>query len=156
MVSYYVARQQIHIQHMRRLGPVCQLRLMACLSRRCGRLDLVQTSVQTLSGITRQKAQTLMFTGHPGWFTLCGHTGRVSSPASDIRRTEGLCLISRLFLCLSSPPLQAEILSVLSHKNIIQFYGAVLESPNYGIVTGQTPRVVCVCVCVRVCVCVCV
>ncbi|CDQ95037.1 unnamed protein product, partial [Oncorhynchus mykiss] len=29
----------------------------------------------------------------------------------------------------------AEILSSLSHKNIIQFYGAVLESPNYGIVT---------------------
>lgn len=31
---------------------------------------------------------------------------------------------------------QAEILSVLSHRNIIQFYGAVLEAPNYGIVTG--------------------
>ncbi|XP_068456254.1 mitogen-activated protein kinase kinase kinase 13-B-like [Clinocottus analis] len=30
---------------------------------------------------------------------------------------------------------EAEILSVLSHKNIIQFYGAVLESPNYGIIT---------------------
>ncbi|XP_020489779.2 uncharacterized protein [Labrus bergylta] len=30
---------------------------------------------------------------------------------------------------------EAEILSVLSHKNIIQFYGAMLESPNYGIVT---------------------
>ncbi|XP_055740173.1 mitogen-activated protein kinase kinase kinase 20-like [Salvelinus fontinalis] len=30
---------------------------------------------------------------------------------------------------------EAEILSSLSHKNIIQFYGAVLESPNYGIVT---------------------
>ncbi|XP_014425665.2 mitogen-activated protein kinase kinase kinase 20 isoform X2 [Pelodiscus sinensis] len=30
---------------------------------------------------------------------------------------------------------EAEILSVLSHKNIIQFYGAVLEPPNYGIVT---------------------
>ncbi|XP_041698641.2 mitogen-activated protein kinase kinase kinase 20 [Coregonus clupeaformis] len=30
---------------------------------------------------------------------------------------------------------EAEILSILSHKNIIQFYGAVLESPNYGIVT---------------------
>ncbi|XP_030637653.1 protein kinase Npk [Chanos chanos] len=30
---------------------------------------------------------------------------------------------------------EAEILSVLSHKNIIQFYGAILESPNYGIVT---------------------
>ncbi|KAM6948345.1 mitogen-activated protein kinase kinase kinase 12-like [Aplochiton taeniatus] len=30
---------------------------------------------------------------------------------------------------------EAEILSVLSHKNIIQFYGAVLESPNFGIVT---------------------
>ncbi|KAJ7398038.1 hypothetical protein BTVI_129604 [Pitangus sulphuratus] len=29
----------------------------------------------------------------------------------------------------------AEILSVLSHKNIIQFYGAVIEPPNYGIVT---------------------
>eukprot|EP00063_Salmo_salar_P021548 XP_013996383.1 PREDICTED: mitogen-activated protein kinase kinase kinase MLT [Salmo salar] len=34
---------------------------------------------------------------------------------------------------------EAEILSILSHKNIIQFYGAVLESPNYGIVTGQCP-----------------
>ncbi|XP_048834956.1 protein kinase Npk [Brienomyrus brachyistius] len=30
---------------------------------------------------------------------------------------------------------EAEILSVLSHKNIIQFYGAILEAPNYGIVT---------------------
>ncbi|XP_060683285.1 mitogen-activated protein kinase kinase kinase 20-like isoform X1 [Hemiscyllium ocellatum] len=30
---------------------------------------------------------------------------------------------------------EAEILSVLSHRNVIQFYGAVLESPNYGIVT---------------------
>ncbi|XP_017277751.1 mitogen-activated protein kinase kinase kinase 13-A-like isoform X2 [Kryptolebias marmoratus] len=30
---------------------------------------------------------------------------------------------------------EAEILSVLSHKNIIKFYGAVLESPNYAIVT---------------------
>ncbi|XP_053733938.1 mitogen-activated protein kinase kinase kinase 20 isoform X2 [Synchiropus splendidus] len=30
---------------------------------------------------------------------------------------------------------EAEILSVLSHRNIIQFYGAILESPNYGIVT---------------------
>ncbi|MEQ2196128.1 hypothetical protein XENOCAPTIV_024551, partial [Xenoophorus captivus] len=42
-----------------------------------------------------------------------------------------------IFLSLSLPCLliQAEILSVLSHKNIIQFYGAVLEPPNYGIVT---------------------
>uniref|UniRef100_A0A672S1W6 Mitogen-activated protein kinase kinase kinase MLT-like n=1 Tax=Sinocyclocheilus grahami TaxID=75366 RepID=A0A672S1W6_SINGR len=32
---------------------------------------------------------------------------------------------------------EAEILSVLSHKNIIQFYGAILEAPNYGIVTGN-------------------
>ncbi|XP_036175851.1 mitogen-activated protein kinase kinase kinase 20 isoform X2 [Myotis myotis] len=30
---------------------------------------------------------------------------------------------------------EAEILSVLSHRNIIQFYGVVLEPPNYGIVT---------------------
>uniref|UniRef100_G3TIB2 Protein kinase domain-containing protein n=1 Tax=Loxodonta africana TaxID=9785 RepID=G3TIB2_LOXAF len=30
---------------------------------------------------------------------------------------------------------QAEILSVLSHRNIIQFYGVILEPPNYGIVT---------------------
>lgn len=35
-------------------------------------------------------------------------------------------------------PAQAEILSVLSHRNIIQFYGAVVEAPNYGIVTGET------------------
>ncbi|XP_051568939.1 mitogen-activated protein kinase kinase kinase 20-like isoform X2 [Myxocyprinus asiaticus] len=32
---------------------------------------------------------------------------------------------------------EAEILSVLSHKNIIHFYGAILEAPNYGIVTGM-------------------
>ena len=38
-----------------------------------------------------------------------------------------------LFVCFQ----QAEILSVLSHKNIIQFYGAVIEPPNYGIVTGK-------------------
>uniref|UniRef100_A0A8C5WFA1 Protein kinase domain-containing protein n=1 Tax=Leptobrachium leishanense TaxID=445787 RepID=A0A8C5WFA1_9ANUR len=30
---------------------------------------------------------------------------------------------------------EAEILSMLSHRNIIQFYGAVLEPPNYCIVT---------------------
>ncbi|XP_036401652.1 mitogen-activated protein kinase kinase kinase 20 isoform X2 [Megalops cyprinoides] len=30
---------------------------------------------------------------------------------------------------------EAEILSVLSHRNIIQFFGVVLEAPNYGIVT---------------------
>uniref|UniRef100_A0A3B5MML6 Mitogen-activated protein kinase kinase kinase 20a n=1 Tax=Xiphophorus couchianus TaxID=32473 RepID=A0A3B5MML6_9TELE len=30
---------------------------------------------------------------------------------------------------------EAEILSVLSHRNIIQFYGAIVEAPNYGIVT---------------------
>ncbi|KAM9804776.1 mitogen-activated protein kinase kinase kinase 20 isoform 2-T2 [Neosynchiropus ocellatus] len=30
---------------------------------------------------------------------------------------------------------EAEILSVLSHRNIIQFYGAILEAPNYGIIT---------------------
>ncbi|CAK6954179.1 mitogen-activated protein kinase kinase kinase 20 isoform X1 [Scomber scombrus] len=30
---------------------------------------------------------------------------------------------------------EAEILSVLSHRNIIQFYGAVVDAPNYGIVT---------------------
>lgn len=35
------------------------------------------------------------------------------------------------------PHVQAEILSVLSHRNIIQFYGAVVEAPNYGIVTGE-------------------
>ncbi|XP_059503200.1 mitogen-activated protein kinase kinase kinase 20-like isoform X2 [Stegostoma tigrinum] len=34
---------------------------------------------------------------------------------------------------------EAEILSVLSHRNVIQFYGAVLESPNYGIVTEYAP-----------------
>uniref|UniRef100_A0A8C3AP94 Protein kinase domain-containing protein n=1 Tax=Cyclopterus lumpus TaxID=8103 RepID=A0A8C3AP94_CYCLU len=30
---------------------------------------------------------------------------------------------------------EAEILSILSHRNIIQFYGAIVEAPNYGIVT---------------------
>lgn len=32
---------------------------------------------------------------------------------------------------------QAQILSVLSHRNIIQFYGAIIEAPNYGVVTGK-------------------
>lgn len=32
---------------------------------------------------------------------------------------------------------QANILSVLSHRNIIQFYGAIIEAPNYGVVTGK-------------------
>lgn len=41
-----------------------------------------------------------------------------------------------MFACVS--PVQAEILSVLSHRNIIQFYGAILEAPNYGIVTGKS------------------
>ncbi|KAG9329839.1 hypothetical protein JZ751_028948 [Albula glossodonta] len=31
---------------------------------------------------------------------------------------------------------EAEILSVLSHRNIIQFFGVILEAPNYGIVTA--------------------
>ncbi|KAI1899530.1 hypothetical protein AGOR_G00062740 [Albula goreensis] len=35
---------------------------------------------------------------------------------------------------------EAEILSVLSHKNVIQFYGAILEAPNYGIVTEYASR----------------
>ncbi|KAM6934735.1 mitogen-activated protein kinase kinase kinase 20 isoform 2-T2 [Xenentodon cancila] len=35
---------------------------------------------------------------------------------------------------------EAEILSVLSHRNIIQFYGAVVEAPNYGIVTEYASR----------------
>ncbi|KAM3861985.1 mitogen-activated protein kinase kinase kinase 20 [Diretmus argenteus] len=30
---------------------------------------------------------------------------------------------------------EAEILSVLSHRSIIQFYGAIVEAPNYGVVT---------------------
>uniref|UniRef100_A0A8D3DRF2 Mitogen-activated protein kinase kinase kinase MLT n=1 Tax=Scophthalmus maximus TaxID=52904 RepID=A0A8D3DRF2_SCOMX len=34
---------------------------------------------------------------------------------------------------------EAEILSVLSHRNIIQFYGAIIEAPNYGIVTDYAP-----------------
>lgn len=60
-----------------------------------------------------------------------------------------ICLASKSFvLCLNKPPFsfffsscvwpfQAEILSVLSHRNIIQFYGAIVEAPNYGIVTGE-------------------
>ncbi|XP_030642778.1 mitogen-activated protein kinase kinase kinase 20 [Chanos chanos] len=35
---------------------------------------------------------------------------------------------------------EAEILSVLSHRNIIQFYGAILEEPNYGVVTEYASR----------------
>ncbi|KAF7668760.1 hypothetical protein LDENG_00284110 [Lucifuga dentata] len=35
---------------------------------------------------------------------------------------------------------EVEILSVLRHRNIIQFYGAVIEPPNYGIVTDYASR----------------
>ncbi|KAL6070127.1 hypothetical protein STEG23_037925, partial [Scotinomys teguina] len=38
-------------------------------------------------------------------------------------------------MCIFLSALSAEILSVLSHRNIIQFYGVILEPPNYGIVT---------------------
>lgn len=65
--------------------------------------------------------------------------GCVPSSVSDIR-TVKLAANETLHDPHSPFLIQAEILSVLSHKNIIQFYGAVLESPNYGIVTGQTPH----------------
>ena len=32
---------------------------------------------------------------------------------------------------------QAQVLSVLSHRNIIKFYGAVTEEPNYCLITGM-------------------
>ncbi|KAH3716667.1 hypothetical protein DPMN_059393 [Dreissena polymorpha] len=32
---------------------------------------------------------------------------------------------------------EAQVLSVLSHRNIIKFYGAVTEEPNYCLVTGK-------------------
>ncbi len=32
---------------------------------------------------------------------------------------------------------QAEVLSSLSHRNIIKFYGAVTVAPNYSIITGS-------------------
>ncbi|XP_076026044.1 mitogen-activated protein kinase kinase kinase 20 [Genypterus blacodes] len=35
---------------------------------------------------------------------------------------------------------EVEILSVLRHRNIIQFYGAIVEPPNYGIVTEYASR----------------
>lgn len=40
-------------------------------------------------------------------------------------------------MCVCISVCQAEILSVLSHRNIIQFYGAIDEAPNYGIVIGK-------------------
>lgn len=50
----------------------------------------------------------------------------------------GLVIAQPPLFCPCVSPSQAEILSVLSHRNIIQFYGAVVEPPNYGIVTGET------------------
>uniref|UniRef100_A0A8C2K728 Sterile alpha motif and leucine zipper containing kinase AZK n=1 Tax=Cyprinus carpio TaxID=7962 RepID=A0A8C2K728_CYPCA len=62
--------------------------------------------------------------------------------------TEGECKHVQFSMTISFPSslprlslfLFAEILSVLSHKNIIQFYGAILEAPNYGIVTEYASR----------------
>ena len=34
---------------------------------------------------------------------------------------------------------KAKVLSSLSHRNIVQFFGAVTKSPNYCIVTGKFP-----------------
>jgi len=45
-----------------------------------------------------------------------------------------MCESNDLFFLLVC---QAEVLSQLSHSNIIQFYGAVTEQPNYCIVTGN-------------------
>jgi len=33
---------------------------------------------------------------------------------------------------------QAQVLSSLSHRNIIKFYGAVIDEPNHCLVTGKT------------------
>ena len=33
--------------------------------------------------------------------------------------------------------LQAEVLSSLSHRNVVQFFGAVITKPNYCLVTGE-------------------
>lgn len=46
-------------------------------------------------------------------------------------------MIMKFYVILYFIFIQAEILSVLSHRNIIQFYGVILEPPNYGIVTGR-------------------
>ena len=47
------------------------------------------------------------------------------------------------YLCL---PSQAEVLSSLSHRNIVQFFGAVTVAPNYCIATGIiTLHIVCTC-----------
>lgn len=43
------------------------------------------------------------------------------------------CFHFSLSLCLTS---QAEVLSSLSHRNIVQFLGAVTVAPNYCLVTG--------------------
>ena len=32
---------------------------------------------------------------------------------------------------------KAEVLSSLSHRNIVQFFGAVTTKPNYSLVTGE-------------------
>ena len=45
-------------------------------------------------------------------------------------------------VCLTHVPfnftVQVEVLSTLSHRNIVQFYGAVTEEPNFSIVTGMS------------------
>lgn len=56
---------------------------------------------------------------------------------SKFGRRFALLSSNRSLFCPCVSPAQAEILSVLSHRNIIQFYGAVVEAPNYGIVTGK-------------------
>ena len=38
---------------------------------------------------------------------------------------------------------QAEVLSTLSHRNIVQFLGAVTVAPNYCLVTGEENSCVC-------------
>ena len=38
--------------------------------------------------------------------------------------------------------LQAEVLSSLSHRNVVQFFGAVVVAPNYCLVTGACVGVV--------------
>ena len=124
---------------------------MACLSQWCGRSlfgDLRSGILETLSEITlklNNNSKAFIVTAHQELFTLNYLKGHVSLLVSHCKLSLKLFISLCFSLCLLARLLvQAEILSVLSHKNIIQFYGAVLESPNYGIVTGQNPRV-CVC-----------
>ncbi len=149
MVSYYVAWQQLHIPHTQRVWPKCQLRLMACLSPRCGRslFGDCERGSGLSSGVpeTRSKTLTFSFTADQEWFTLYFLKGHVSLPVSDIGKLKEDAdeVVHILLFLFSSSRLRFSVSWVT--RTSFSFMEPCWNPPTMAL--SQVRHHVCVCVC---------